>query len=293
MFKFLKRRLYRALASRDVFNNSLSPKINIRYSLYADECRKQSRQLSPDEQLFQKRKPILEPTRFESIIPRNEALSLSDKVSQIVDEGNKVKTENDNPVFIGIPEPISLLGEDVINIFDNQELDARIKKHFGGYYRVAWLDCYRTVPSLIRKQAWLWHSDNVPARLLKVQLLLTDADRHNGAINMLSHKDTLAFRHAGYFGDLVAERLPDLSEFAQQCGVAFNPICCEAKAGDVLLFDNNDLHCAMPPERNYRDALTFLLLPSSKPWNEVYRRNGKASVEKNPGGYPLWPEQTI
>lgn len=234
--------------------------------------------------------PVREPQHFRQIIPGNVANELSQRVSRRVAEQQSLTVESDNPVFIGIKNPLSLLGDTVINIFDSPELNEQICRHFGGFYKIAWLDCYRTVPSNVRKQAWLWHSDNVPVGLLKVQVLLTDANRDTGAIEILPRSQTLAFRKAGYFGDIVSERLADLTDFAKRHNIEFSPVCVEAKAGDVLLFDNNDLHRANPPKRNFRDALTILLVPSATPWREAYQLSGKAAVEQKPGGYPLYPE---
>lgn len=288
MFKSTKRTVYRWLGAHGVFNNSLSPVINLRYQKYAEQCRKQAK-LSCG-QFSDAPDPITEPQHIRQIIPASMACELSQRISKRIAAQQSLMVESDNPVFIGIKNPLSLLGDAVIDIFDSPELDDRIRRHFGGFYKIAWLDCYRTVPSDVRKQAWLWHSDNVPAGLLKVQVLLTDASRNTGAIEILPRSQTLAFRKAGYFGDIVSERLAELSDFAKQHNIDFSPNCVEAKAGDVLLFDNNHLHRANPPKQDFRDALTILLFPSAIPWREAYQLSGKAAVEHKPGGYPLYPQ---
>lgn len=289
MFKSAKRRVYRWLSCRGVFNNSLSPIINLRYQQFADKCRKKSVVHLANQ--YAQPLPITAPVHLKNIMHEDVAKQLSQRITDRVVEQQSLTVEAENPVFIGIKKPITLLGEAVIDIFDHPELDAQIMRHFGGFYKIAWLDCYRTVPSEVRKQAWLWHSDNVPIGLLKVQLLLTDANRERGAIQILTREQTLAFRKAGYFGDIVSERLAELDRFAQEHNIPFSPICAEAKAGDVLLFDNNDLHRANPPQRDHRDALTILLMPSAVPWRTAYQAVGKAAIEESPGGYPLYPEK--
>ena len=58
-----------------------------------------------------------------------------------------------------------------------------------------------------------------------------------------------------------------------------------------MLFLNNALHKAVPPQNDYRDVLTFLLLPNPIPWDKQLEHDGIACVESNPGGYPRMPWQ--
>lgn len=290
LLKQLKRKCYRFLAASDLFNNSLSPKINLRYRRFSKKCRHISRNKISSNLDETKRFFLKEPKKIVNVIPRKTALELSQLISERVDKKLGIVREINNPVFIGIENPISVLGDEIVNIFHHPEVNKALMTYFGGFYRIAWVDCYRTIPTSVRKQAWLWHSDNVPINLLKVQILLTDAKKDTGAINVLNHADTVRFRKAGYFGDIVSERLVDLAEFAKNKGIEFNPICCEANAGDILLFDNNDLHCAVPPKNGFRDALTVLLFPCDIPWFQHYEKNGPYSVETQPGGYPLYPQ---
>lgn len=289
----IKRKLYRKLATLGVANNSLNPFINLRYLSYSKKCQNLSKRLKPDVPEFQRANPIQNPCHFGAILPIDVATQLSEIITDCVEKGVGVSTEADNPVFIGIRNPLTLLGNQIVEIFHNSTLDKRIRSHFGSYYRISWLDCYRTIPAKIRKRAWLWHSDNVPVRMLKVQLLLTNTTATNGAMRILSHEDTMKFRRADYFGDVSIDRTADIDELASEHGISYSQQNCEGNAGDVFLFDNNDLHCAYPPEENFRDALTYLLLPSPRPWYEVLEESGNASIESNPGGYPLWPNRLL
>src|SRR5262249_19104231 len=156
-------------------------------------------------------------------------------------------------------------------------------------YLIAWLDAYRSFPTQVRQSSWLWHSDNVPRESIKVMLHLTPADAGRGATRFLDLPTSTRFRACGYFGIHTNERVPDLAPFADCHGIPFRPLHFAAQPGDVLVFNNNLLHTAMPPVSQYRDVMTFLLLPSPRPWQEMLEVMGVDRVHGSPGGFPHDP----
>ncbi|MCA9060321.1 MAG: phytanoyl-CoA dioxygenase family protein, partial [Planctomycetaceae bacterium] len=137
---------------------------------------------------------------------------------------------------------------------------------------------------------WLWHSDNVPTETLKVMLHLTDAGPDQGATLFMSFDDTQEYFRAGYRGD-TSQRVADLQGFASTHDLPFRPFSHHAKAGDVMLFNNNALHRAVPPRSGYRDVLTYLILPNPIPWDQQLALDGISAIESCPGGYPRDPHR--
>jgi hypothetical protein len=153
--------------------------------------------------------------------------------------------------------------------------------YFGSYYRIEWLDCYRSFPTEEPRAAWLWHMDNVPIECMKVILYLTQADAQTGATQVLSVKDTRRLHGLGYFGIYDDERKAEI-------GGA--PLSLSMDRGDALCLDNNLLHRAVPPKYKYRDVATFLILPNRCPWHEQLEMDGLCALQSDPGGFPSHPE---
>jgi hypothetical protein len=281
----IKRRLYRALATYGPINNCLSPRLNWRYFQYHQTCRRAAGRTGS----YLADPGKLNGLRIKGALPSYLAKQCSESISALVERGEGVTIEPVNPTFIGIQRPLQSVSEQLLDIFDSKALNEVLKDYFGCHYRVMWLDCYRTVPAEVRKQAWLWHIDNVPYGLAKVQLLLTDTAVENGAMDLLSHADTKKIRKAGYFGEVVGERKAAIE--LKSKGVS--PVLWTGHAGDVFLFDNNNLHRANPPELGYRDAVTALIAPSHKPWHEIRAHLNIAKFTSKSGGYPADPFQFL
>lgn len=281
----IKRRLYRALATYSPINNCLSPRLNWRYYRYHQACRR----MSGKQGAYLADPAKLSGLRIEGALPSELAQRFSGTITELVERGEDVTIEPTNPTFVGIHRPLQTVSEKLLDVFDSEVLNAALEDYFGGHYRVLWLDCYRTVPAEIRKQAWLWHMDNVPYGLAKVQLLLTDTAFENGAMDLLSYADTRQVRKRGYFGDVVSSRVSSLD--LQTQGVS--AFACTGRAGDAFLFDNNNLHRANPPQIRYRDAVTALLAPSHKPWSEIRANLDIAEFTSASGGYPANPFQFL
>lgn len=227
--------------------------------------------------------------RVEGALPLQLAQRFSETISELIERGEGVTIEPANPTFVGIQSPLQTVSEKLLDIFDSPALNEALGDYFGGHYRVLWLDCYRTVPADVRKQAWLWHIDNVPYGLAKIQLLLTHTKVENGAMDLLSPEDTKKIRKMGYFGEVVGERKAAIE--LESKGVSV--VSCTGRPGDVFLFDNNNLHRANPPELGYRDAVTALLAPSHKPWHEIRANLDIAKFTSKSGGYPSDPFQLL
>lgn len=220
-------------------------------------------------------------------LPRSAALALSEKLSGLIAAGGPRIQQSHRGAF-RLVDPLDALGLECLELFDGQA-GRVLEACYGSHFRIDWVDCYRTVADAERKTSWLWHSDNVPSSGLKVMLLLTDSARETGAMRYLPRKISTALNGAGYFGIRVGERRLDLGSFAARAAIVPEPRYREAPAGDVLVFDPNILHCGEPPQRGYRDVMTFFMVPSLISWRDALRVTGTQRLQSSPGGYPSSP----
>ncbi len=271
----------------DRYHNKLGPFVNGVYNEYSEQCRA-AYSCPRDDQGVREQGSIL----IRDVLQTEVANRLSGTMSDRIEEDPKSVRESTSKLMRSVHEPITSLGNEVIDIFHNAILDQRIREYFGCHYRVQWLSCYRSLPTEDVSHAWLWHSDNVPCETLKVMLHLTDAGEQQGATQFMSLEDTRAYYRAGYRGSRT-KRLEDLAGFASQNGLPHRPFHHDAKAGDVMIFLNNALHKAVPPQHGHRDVLTYLLVPNPIPWNEQLEIDGIAAIESNPGGYPDNPHPSM
>ncbi|MEO0774940.1 MAG: phytanoyl-CoA dioxygenase family protein [Bacteroidota bacterium] len=276
------------------YNNTLGYFTNEKFIRYLKKNQDTYRQ--SDDPLKDRLRDSVIPTQgtqlLRNVLDLEKANRLSQRMSELIAEreGLQVKEEVKH-LTARIEKPVTVLGREVIDIFHNEQMDLEIKSFFGGsFYRIEWLNCYRSFPSNDPKSSWLWHSDNVPTGTLKIMLHLTDAGRDRGATQFLPIVDTMEYRAKGYFGIDPKSRLENLQSFADRHGIPFRPSNHEAKAGDVLLFLNNTLHRAVPPKAEHRDVLTYLLLPNPIPWDQQLAKDGLEMIEEEPGSYPteLW-----
>jgi len=287
MFKlsYLKSFFYHSPLLYRRFNNTLNPVINLKYYRHASRCKKSYEKRSGNK-IYDNKSPVRSAGvhHVQGVLSRDIANSYSHLIDELISINSSKLTNTGNSIVV--EKPITNLGFDLINIFHNENLKLEIMKYFGGHFMVKWLDCYRSIPSEDNGTSWLWHSDNVPTETLKLMLLLTDAPKEKGATLFMSRDDTNRYRQKGYWGTKVSERVADLNSFAHDEGLPYEPFCKEASAGDVLLFDNNNLHKAVPPVSGYRDACTYLIFPSDEPFERCINNCKISDLEDRPGGYP-------
>ncbi|MEM9366186.1 MAG: phytanoyl-CoA dioxygenase family protein [Planctomycetota bacterium] len=264
--------------------NQLGPFVNGRYRRYAASCRERTR-FPIDWDGVKKRGAV----RVPGVLDQGQAREYSDVVGRYLSENPPTESTDLQKLMRIVPCAASLLGEGVTGVFHHPEVASVLHGFFGCHFRIQWLDCYRSFPCEQVSHAWRWHYDNVPCETIKVMLCLTDAGEHRGATRFMSIDDTCAYYEAGYRGR-GKERLESLEGFAKLHGLPHRPFHHEAKAGDVLIFQNNALHRAVPPLDGYRDVLTYLVLPNPVPWDKQLQADGYEAIEKKPGGYPQFPE---
>jgi hypothetical protein len=266
------------------YGNTLNPMLNRRYRIYADKCRAAYFKASGSVlNLSQSSLRLQRVRKIAGVLPQQTALRFSEMFSRMIEAGIGAHSLKGLDYVYACPRPLDAFGKELLSIFSG-DLDRELIGYFGGYYRIEWLDCYRSLPTEQPRAAWLWHMDNVPVECMKVILHLTHADAQTGATQVLSAEDTQRLHGLGYFGIYGDERKTEIQG---------TPLSLSMDPGDALCIDNNLLHRAVPPKRNYRDVLTFLILPNRCTWHEQLERDGLDSVQSDPGGFPRHPEQVI
>lgn len=262
------------------YNNVLGPKVNGIYRRFGDACRANYAQvtgtrLRPEDSTIFQRGSVL----IKGVVPTAKAEELSRDITRRIDQDDQVTKGPFAHQQIKVNRPISTLGDVVLECLRNSEADKELRNFFGGYYRLVYAESYRSLPTNKPEASWLWHSDSYPVDTCKVMLFLTDAGKDQGATQFMSRDDTMRYRGAGYFGTVMKDRLADLEPYAKEHGLPYRPFVHEAKAGDVMLFENNGLHRAVPPKSGFRDVVVFALLPSMKPWDEQLKLDGLDQIE--------------
>jgi hypothetical protein len=276
--------IWRKLGLWRWYGNTLNPFLNRRYRRYAEECR--ATYLQSGGSVINSSAASLRLRRVckvTGVLPKETAVRFSARFTRMIEpEPGAHSLKGLNYVYV-CPRPLDTFGADLLSIFSG-DLDRELIGYFGGYYRIEWLDCYRSLPTDQPQASWLWHVDNVPVECMKVILYLTRADAETGATQFLSLEDTQRQHSQGYFGIYGDERKAELPGTPQ----SFN-----MDPGDALCIDNNLLHRAVPPKFSYRDVVTFLILPNRCPWREQLERDGQDTLQKDPGGFPSHPEVVV
>jgi hypothetical protein len=208
------------------------------------------------------------------------AKALSDRISDFVATGKGIYPHKNTAHLQSIlKNPLDDLPE-TLETFANPAVDSAIRAYFGAYYKIHGVTAYRSHPTESVRASWLWHIDNDPPTIKKLMVYLTESGEHSGATRFLDAQTSAAFKKAGYYGRFENERVEDLAPFAEAHGLPFEPRWFEVKAGSALFFDNNLIHRAVPPEGGYRDVITFVLMPSNRPWTAQVTTS--AAYPKNP-----------
>lgn len=257
------------------YNNTAAPRVNLIYSRFARKCAEQYAKQNTGEALG------ASPVHTEGIqlLPKvfseEKARSYSEKITALIDVNNSDIVEKDpSGLSIRIQHPMMNLGEDLLDVLRNPEVNRSLEQFFNGYFRIEWAMCYRSIPCDRPASSWLWHSDSYPPHTCKMFLYLTPANVDRGAMQIMNLEDTMAYRDAGYFGQNLDERYDNLEEFAKAKNIPYRPHHVDTQPGDATIFDMNFFHKAVAPKTQFRDVIQFFFLPSLIPWEDQLQQDG-------------------
>jgi len=274
------------------YGNTHGEDANQLYESYTQRCRL-AYEAAGNETIKVDKSPLASKGTFlvESALDSKTAHKMSNDFTSLIeqDKGLLIPPSYSH-LMTGLAQPVDDLGTELLDIFDNSALDQAITGYFGSYYRLEWIDCYRSHPASQVGGSWMWHTDDVPPQILKVMLHLTDAGADQGATRFLSASHTREFGNKGYRGYPTNERTDNLVPFAEKNGLSCEPFLHDAKAGDALIFNTNLLHKAIPPSTGYRDVSTIFVMPNPIPWRKQLEREGPGKFQTNKRTWPSNPE---
>ena len=245
--------------------NHLGIAENLKYALYQRWCRAAYRGKPATNQAVRDLRANL----F-AVLPANEARrALAAALASVMD-GLYPDPANRNP---SVMDPSFVQMNDAINAFPNatdildQEVRSTLEAFFGSNFKIYRACGYRTLPKSEPYQelqnAWRWHSDCYPSQIIKVMMYLTDTDRHSGAFPVHPVANSKRLFRLGFF-DRYA--VPDALQ--RELDDAETYVWAEGPAGTIVIFDDNLVHRATPPEPpHHRDVFVFEVMPSREPWD--------------------------
>ena len=286
-------RLRRRLTAQH-YGNSLPVLLNERYRRYNTACRRDYAGAREADEVIVGLEGELRRDGFaiiQNAIPEVQARGLSDRITaQIARMPEHRHRGQTRHLQYMVDHPIRTLGEEVLDLFRGPA-DRLLREHFGSHYRLHQVKCYRSLAAEDPKGAWLWHTDNYPPEVKKIMLYLTDCNPEQGATSFIAPDQTTRLQRAGYFGIGYEERSGDLETYARKCGVAVDIKWRSIKAGSAILFEVNTLHRANIPRIDFRDVVTFTVMPSPLPWDAALARDGVEKLEGEKTMYPTHPGQ--
>jgi hypothetical protein len=149
------------------------------------------------------------------------------------------------------------------------EIARTVEGYFQSYFKIYWVQIYRTVPSDKRPEAsFLWHLDNCPPQVVKLMVYLTDTYENTGAFRLKPRPLSRDLVRQGFWDRSRLDRFAPVLEDASTTTVF------EGAKGTRILFLNwGCVHRAKHPETSHRDVAVFNFVPSLEPWDAHMRRH--------------------
>ena len=150
----------------------------------------------------------------------------------------------------------------------NETVTAALERYFGSYFRIDFVQMYRTFPVAEAKASFHWHRDLAPMAQILIMVYLTDSGAHSGSTSFLDLEQTRAAAQAGYSFPNLDERIAEIDKVFAACDRPPAVNRPELAAGDAVAFAApRVLHRGNSPETGFRDALLLILQPSFVPWS--------------------------
>jgi hypothetical protein len=157
---------------------------------------------------------------------------------------------------------------EIVDAID-EELEQALVGYFGSQFKIYSISFYRTLPTEIPPQSsFLWHVDNVPTGEIKLMVYLDDVKADTGAFRIKRRATTQDLFAKGYRDRWSMTGATEAVEDESTTTVI------EGGPATRILFENGAcLHKATFPERDHRDVVTFVIIPSDVPWRVNFVRN--------------------
>lgn len=153
------------------------------------------------------------------------------------------------------------------------ELDTEIISYLGCNYSVMWAG-FTELKDEESKDRYFskWHCDGGPSCHLKTITYLNSTSEHGSATFVGDFSSTQRLKEVGYILNDIETRQSDITDLVEALDIDFKPERVEFEAGDTLMFNPSQIaHKAeVPKQGSVRYSFTLCLVPSPKPWKDVY-----------------------
>ena len=145
--------------------------------------------------------------------------------------------------------------------FIDPDLEAIIEAYYRSHFQIFGIYFYHTEPCPRRPQAsFLWHTDNCPSQEIKLMIYLDDVRTDTGAIWLKTKSTSDSLKSRGFIERGCYEAFRSELDDPATTKVVEGPL------GTRLLFENGGaIYKAVLPEREHRDVVTFVIIPSQIP----------------------------
>lgn len=155
--------------------------------------------------------------------------------------------------------------EPIMDILDY--VSPSICGYFGSWFQPYCISIQWNLPGeAVAESSFGWHIDDNPAQIMKVFVYLNDVTAATGAFRAFPRAHSRSLLKMGFKSWKPSQRIlngPLVNDY-----MATNPDALrvlEGRAGTVLMFDNNLVHKATPPESGERFVIQIVVYPSHEP----------------------------
>lgn len=272
MLGTLKKSLSRARRDvrKRVFGNSQSEAVNLRYWRYRRHCQEHYRpngapsadSVAHAQSLMEQGYEVLDPP---GAISPDALQALKTKVDSLFDhqDGGYRVQEGLYRLMDGLE-----LTREIVDFID-PAMEETLTGYFSSQFKIFSVSFYRTVPTGVSPDSsFLWHLDNVPTGEIKLMIYLDEVTANTGALSVKARATT---------NDIFAKGYRDRWSLGNARSAVEDQATTQVIEGGIgtrILFENGScLHKATFPEREHRDVVTFVLIPSDVHWRVNYARN--------------------
>jgi hypothetical protein len=130
----------------------------------------------------------------------------------------------------------------------------------------------RVLPTTQPSGSFRWHRDLAPLAQLHIMIYLTDTGENGegGQTEFLNRTATRELENVGYSFPKWTERVNHIDEISGGQLYASEVVRPHLRPGDAIAFQACQvLHKGVAPQKDPRDTLTIILLPSLNPWTRM------------------------
>lgn len=253
-----------------MFGNNHSLGVNLKYAAYAKSAR---RSWKPVVKATPEQRATAERFKREgfAVLPPPAKMTPERlrQIKETVDQ--RFREQNDGFVInYGMKRMIDGLElvPEIIDFIDD-DLETAVENYYGSHFKIFAVSFYRTRPTPDKPDSsFLWHLDNCPRQEIKLMVYLDDVVAETGALSVKDKPFSEELRREGFFDRR------RISQFVTRLDDTGSTKVLEGPVGTRLLFENGRcIHKATSPQRDHRDVVTFVLIPSDMHWRPHFARN--------------------